>query len=193
MTERLDRQRRPSKVHARRNTRFYRRGYANLPHAAWGETLEPAPTLTSLVPNTSVVDVLVTVQVNGTNFMSYSTVEIDGVDAPTTYVSPTRLTYTATPTVVGVKSVHVNNDDPASPCHEASNSLTYTVTATTGELDQHVAHPENFTVVEIETWVDQHPEMADEVLTAELARPTPRTTLVDWLEGFIESRDGVDP
>jgi hypothetical protein len=27
------------------------------------------------------------------------------------------------------------------------------------------------------------------VLTNELSRPTPRVTLVDWLEGFISHRD----
>jgi hypothetical protein len=60
------------------------------------------------------------------------------------------------------------------------------------ELDPHVEHPEDFSVADIKEWVDQHADQADEVLDAERSRPSPRTTLVDWLEGFIESHDGPD-
>lgn len=127
---RLDRQRRPGRYHKRKNTRPYRRGYYTLPHGVWGDSWEKKPTLTSLTPNTSVVNVSQTVTLTGTNFMPYSHIEIDDVDVPVTYVSSTTLRYTATPTVAGVKQVHVNNDDPTVPGHEASNSLPYTVTAT---------------------------------------------------------------
>jgi len=185
---RLDLQRPPRRYHGRKNSRPYRRGYTTLPHGVWGDSWELTPTLTSLVPNTSVVNVAQTVQLNGTNFMPYSHIEIDGVDVPVTYVSSTRLTYSTTPTVVGTKSVHVNNDDPAVPGHEASNSLPYIVTATVVE-DEHVTSPQNFTIPDIEAWVDDHPDLADEVLAAEEARPTPRVTLVTWLQGFISDRD----
>ncbi len=185
---RLARQRPTLRPHQRRNSRWYQRGYDPLPHGVWGDILEVTPRITSLVPNTSVVDVQVTVQINGANFMPYSTAEIDDVDVPVTYVSATQLTYTTTPTVAGTKSVHVNNDDPNLPGHVASNSMTYTVTAT-GELDPHVANPGNFTIPDIEAWVDAHPEMADELLASEQSRMTPRITLVDWLQGFISHRD----
>jgi hypothetical protein len=192
MTERLDLQRKPSKLHARKNSRWYQRGYATLPHRVWGDALPtPDPTLTSLVPNTSVVNVQQLVQINGTNFMPYSTVQVDSVDYQTTYVSSTRLTYTFTPLTVGVKQVIINNDPDDAPGHEASSPLPYTVTATAGEEPEpdQVSHPENFTIAEIEAWVDAHADLADEVLTHELSRPAPRVTLVDWLEGFISHRD----
>ena len=50
-------------------------------------------------------------------------------------------------------------------------------------------HPGNFTIAFIQLWVDDHPELADEVLAAEEAEPTPRVSLVDWLQGFISHRD----
>jgi len=186
-TGRLDRQRQPVRWHVRRNLRWYRRGYKALPHPLWGDTAEIRPHLTSLTPNTSVVNVSQTVTLTGTNFKPYSHIEIDEVDVPVTYVSPTQLTYTTTPTVVGAKAVHVNNDDPNIPGHEASNSLTYTVTATVEE--DPVSDPSHFTIADIEAWVDAHADKADEVLAAEEAQASPRVTLISWLQGFISDRD----
>jgi hypothetical protein len=46
------------------------------------------------------------------------------------------------------------------------------------------------TIAVVQQWVDENPDLADEVLDVERARGTSaRTTLVDWLEGFIEHRD----
>jgi len=54
-------------------------------------------------------------------------------------------------------------------------------------------HPAAFTIAQIEDWVDQHAHLAADVLTHERARgSSARVTLVDWLEGFIESHDGPD-
>ena len=39
MTNRLEMQRMPSKIHARRNSRWYVRGYDSNPHSVWGESL----------------------------------------------------------------------------------------------------------------------------------------------------------
>lgn len=39
MTTRLDTQRAPSKVHTRKNSRWYQRGYENVKHPVWGDTL----------------------------------------------------------------------------------------------------------------------------------------------------------
>lgn len=89
----------------------------------------PDPTLTSLVPNTAVEGVEVTVQVNGTNFRPYSVVEVDSTDMDTDFVSATRLSVTFTPATVGTHDVIVTNDPDAGPGHEASSPLTFTVTA----------------------------------------------------------------
>ena len=46
------------------------------------------------------------------------------------------------------------------------------------------------TIADVKDWVDDHPDLADEVLAIEQARgDAARSTLVDWLEGFIEHRD----
>lgn len=50
----------------------------------------------------------------------------------------------------------------------------------------------DFTVADVQLWVDANPDLADEVLAAEQARPSPRSTLVDWLHGFIAHRDDDD-
>jgi hypothetical protein len=54
-----------------------------------------------------------------------------------------------------------------------------------GDVDQ-------FTVADIQAWVDDNPDYADEVLDNETDRAAPRVTLVDWLEGFIAHRDDDD-
>ena len=55
--------------------------------------------------------------------------------------------------------------------------------------DSHASDPGSFTIADLEAWVDDHPDMADEVLAHEQARPSPRVTLVNWLQGFISDRD----
>ncbi len=49
------------------------------------------------------------------------------------------------------------------------------------------------TIAQIEEWVDENPHLAADVLAHERARgSSARVTLVDWLQGFVESHDGVD-
>ena len=105
---RLSTQRNPGRLHVRKNSRWYYRGYRVNPHPVWGDTLEVAP-----------------------------------------------------------------SDPPPPPPPEPDPTT----------------DPGMFTVAEIQAWVDDHPDLADEVLASEQARPAPRTTLVDWLQGFISHRD----
>lgn len=86
-----------------------------------------APTITTLAPATSVVGVLVTVTVTGTNFVSGSVIQSDGAALPTTFVSATSLTVTGTPLVDGTSQVTVRNPDA-----QVSNAMTYTVTTVVG-------------------------------------------------------------
>jgi ABC-type nitrate/sulfonate/bicarbonate transport system substrate-binding protein len=47
-----------------------------------------------------------------------------------------------------------------------------------------------FTIGDIQAWVDDHPDDADEVLAVEDSRgDAARVTLLRWLEGFIAHRD----
>ena len=49
------------------------------------------------------------------------------------------------------------------------------------------------TIAQIEEWVDEYPHLAADVLAHERARgSSARRTLLDWLEGFVESHDGTD-
>lgn len=47
----------------------------------------------------------------------------------------------------------------------------------------------DFTVAEVERWVTDNPDQAEQVFVAETDRDAPRTTLVAWLESFMTSRD----
>jgi len=48
-----------------------------------------------------------------------------------------------------------------------------------------------FTVAQVQEWVDANPHAAADVLAHERARgAAARSTLIDWLEGFVESHDG---
>lgn len=48
-----------------------------------------------------------------------------------------------------------------------------------------------FNIADVQTWVTANPDQADEVLASEQARgASARVTLVDWLNGFIVTRDG---
>ena len=50
--------------------------------------------------------------------------------------------------------------------------------------------PAAHTIAAVKSWVDDNPDRADEVLTRERARgDSARSSLLDWLEGFIEHRD----
>lgn len=58
-----------------------------------------------------------------------------------------------------------------------------------GNMATPAEDPGSYTIADIQAWVDQNPDLADEVLAAEQARSSPRVTLIEWLEGFIAHRD----
>lgn len=142
------------------------------PPSLW---LGPDPRITTLTPNTgSAAGGPITVTVTGTDFDASSVVEIAQVAQPTTYVSATQLTVSYDPTAAGTVMFTVRRGS------QESNSVPFTATA----LD--VA---TMTVADVQAWVDDHADEADEVLALEEAREHPRVTLLDWLRGFIAHRD----
>jgi hypothetical protein len=57
--------------------------------------------------------------------------------------------------------------------------------------DELPGNPEAYTIPDIRSWVDAHPHYAADVLAHEQARGAQaRSSLVEWLEGFVESHDG---
>jgi hypothetical protein len=89
-------------------------------------TLEnPAPTITSLSPNTGVAGALITVAITGTGFASGATVQFGGQVLPSTYNSPTSLSVTLT-AAVGPANLTVSNPVPAAG---PSNAVPFTGTA----------------------------------------------------------------
>lgn len=69
----------------------------------------PTVTLTGISPSTAVHGTAaIPVTCTGTNFTPYSVVQVDGVNVPTVYVSPTSLTATVTPkATAGAQAVTV--------------------------------------------------------------------------------------
>jgi hypothetical protein len=156
-------------------------------HATWhrndmagGGTPPAAPVITGVTPATVVQNIATPLTVIGTGFVSGHVVFSTGAGSlPTTFVSATELHATITHPFVGATTVQVNTAGGA----PASNTFPITVSATMGD-------PSQFTIDEIKTWIDDHADQADEVLSAEEARgDDARTTLVTWLQGFIAHRD----
>lgn len=173
---RLDQQRAPVRYHTRKNSRAYQRGYAVNPHTTWGDTGTYAPPQfapSSVVPGTP------------------------GSFQPPTATIPANLTALQNlgplgQTVAWTTGQRVVLGD-ASEAYWAGTVWLVGRVAVLGS-DAHATTPGNYTIAEIETWVDANPDQADEVLAAEQARSTPRITLVDWLQGFISHRDeGTTP
>lgn len=107
----------------RRAERFYSQSF--FPGMGNGGTPPPVdPTITSLAPPSGVAGVEVAVTVTGANYVAGSTVEVDQVPVPTTFVSATVLTGTFTPAAAGTAQFTVRN-----PNEEESNSAPFTVTA----------------------------------------------------------------
>ena len=53
-----------------------------------------------------------------------------------------------------------------------------------------VTSPGTHTIAAVRQYVDDHPELADEALSAEQRRgKDARVSLLEWLEGFIANRD----
>jgi hypothetical protein len=98
-------------------------GEDNVP-ANPGVPVVTPPTLTSIAPATALVaDGAVTVTATGSGFVSGAKIRIDGVDATTTYVSPTSLTTSYDATTAGGKQFTVRNPDGGT-----SAAKTFTVT-----------------------------------------------------------------
>lgn len=151
------------------------------------------PAVTTLTPATLPASAGATaITVRGSRFVAGSVVEVNQAPVTTAYVSATQLTATYDPTVAGTVQFTVRN-----PNAEESNSVPFVVTAgveeepTVRELPGDVAY---FTVAQVQAWVDAHAHLAADVLLHEEARGADaRSTLVTWLQGFIESHDGADP
>jgi hypothetical protein len=85
----------------------------------------PAPTLSSLTPNTALAtDADLTMTCTGTNFTATSVVNFGGVDCPTTFVSDTSITMTVQPSVYGAGTFTVLVKDGAA----TSASLNFAIT-----------------------------------------------------------------
>jgi hypothetical protein len=100
-------------------------GKENIPMTP-GSSTPPAspPTLASITPNTAAAaDPAVTVTATGTGFTSGSVIRINGVDAPTSYISATSLTTPYDPTAAGSAGFTVKNADG-----QESGSLAFTTT-----------------------------------------------------------------
>ena len=96
------------------------------PPSLWGAGV-PDPTIASITPNTSAVNVPAVATISGTNFLPNSVVEIDQVNTvAVTYVDAQTLTASFTPTVAGARNVTVRNGGAGG---EESNTAVYTVTA----------------------------------------------------------------
>jgi hypothetical protein len=215
MTERLDLQRPPSKVHARKNSRLYRRGYETLPHKVWGDELggggtpppgggEPEkPADGSLAPGeivwwhrTSDGYRGVSVGPPATGSIQYLVESDTGTGGQTVYSAGAPVNASTGWTYPGDGTYHATlYVDNAGELGAVLSTHTFVVTGSVTQEDEHVRSPGNFTIDQIKEWVDEHPVLAQ--VTAlrdhEADRPTPRVSLLDWLDGFIEDLDGVDP
>ena len=174
MTERLDYQKQPSRYHARKNAHWMKRGYSVLPHSVWGDTNQSGPAGGGAPPT-------------GVTAGSPGAFTPAGCDIPDNLAQLSALgpLGQTTPWAVG----QYVNLDPVGSAYWNGTQWRLGVGTGGATQDAHTTDPGSFTVAEIQEWVDDHADMADEVLTAELSRPSPRITLVDWLEGFIAHRD----
>lgn len=138
--------------------------------------------VTNVAPSTAIVGAApFTLTVTGTGFTDQSVVSFDGDARPTTFVDETELTATVASPVGPARTVAVTVS--------TGGSASFTITAT-GGLQTPRESPADFTIAEIQAWVDENPDSADEVLAAEQSRGAQaRVTLVDWLQGFISHRD----
>jgi hypothetical protein len=106
-------------------------------------TSSSTPSISSISPNSATVGSAgLTLTVNGSNFMSGSTVAFNGLTRPTTFVSPTQLTATIYASDLGLsgpEAVTVTNPAPGGGMSNAVmftvNGLTGTTTGTTGTVN----------------------------------------------------------
>lgn len=172
---RLEAQRRSRRLHARANSRWYKRGYTTIPHPPWGDVGGSA--------NPPAI-ILATGATPGTP----GTWTPAGASAPANLITIQARGALGQTTAWTVGQFNILGD--GSNVFWNGTAWAAGIAAAVGEEpDAHVTSPQNFTIPDIEAWVDAHPDMADELLANERARTTPRVTLIDWLEGFISHRD----
>ena len=101
---------------------FAKKAYAALQYIL---TAAPAlaPVLSGLTPNTTTVDVPVSVSVAGTGFVDSSVIKVDGSSVVTNFVSDVELTFSPIVANEGVQVITVVNPDLLS-----SESMDFTVT-----------------------------------------------------------------
>jgi trimeric autotransporter adhesin len=89
-------------------------------------TTPPVPTLTSIYPNAGQINSAADVTLNGTGFTGNTTVALNGVTIPSTYVSPTQITATFPASSVAIPgNISVTATTPA-PGGGTSSSQVYT-------------------------------------------------------------------
>lgn len=171
--QRLDNQRKPGRLH-KRTSRPYRRGYKIVPHPLWGDSWVAVSDPTGVTAGSP------------------------GAFTPTGAKLPANLAALQALGPLGQTTKwaitqRVVLADASEAYWSGTVWLVGRAPAVVG-TDAHVTNPENYTIADIETWVDANPDQADELLAKEQARSTPRTTLVNWLQGFISHRDeGTTP
>ena len=175
---RLEAQRRPRRLHARANSRWYKRGYTTIPHPPWGDVggsiNPPAGTVaTGVTPGApgSFTPAGATPVANYTALTARGAMGQTAAWTTGQYVilgDGTFAYWTGTAWAAGIAG-QPPLDDP------------------------HVVTPGNFTIAEIQDWLDHHPnvDVARALRDHERAHSA-RVTLLDWLDGFIESLDGPD-
>lgn len=138
------------------------------------------PAIASISPTSVVAGALATITVTGTDFQPDADVEFDQVAGTTTYTSATSLTGAFTPAAAGTVQVTVRNDSLAAE----SNNMALTVTAVVVEdVDTGLSFdPAEYTVGEIEDFINDNPDQAFDVLAAEKAGKA-RKSLITFLEG----------
>jgi len=243
MTARLELQRRPSRLHARVNRRWYVRGYGTVPHPPWGDVggsstlpgLTLATGVTAGTPgtwspaNASPPLNLAALQAKGAMGQTGAwtagqyVILYDGSHAYWTGTAWAAGEVPSPPT--GALAGAPGSFTPAGSAVPATlaalqalGALGQTAAWATGQYvvlgdssnanwpgtawaagihaaleDAHVVTPGNFTIAAIQAWLDQHPviEVAQALRDHE-ASGQARLTLLDWLDGFIESLDGPD-
>jgi hypothetical protein len=73
----------------------------------------------------------------------------------------------------------------------AAGEATWTGTGWVGGRSIAGDDPATMTINQVEIFIDQHPDLAESFLAQERTG-LQRVTLIAWLEGFIEHRDGPD-
>jgi hypothetical protein len=80
------------------------------PQWVWVPALTAGLQITSIIPDKAIYgpgEPLLTVHVYGSDFTATTVVRVDGTDAPTTYISPTELTFVMNPQVPVTEQFHI--------------------------------------------------------------------------------------